>query len=220
MSHSHGDISDAPPERPTELRPARVMSSEESALLARLLAGDDAAYAQLVNDHGPRLLAVARRFMREESDAQDAVQDGFLAAFKALPAFKADSALGTWLHAIVVRACLMKLRTRRRHPERSIEELLPRFMDDGHRVDPGPAWSVDDDTVQRRETRDLVRKQIQELPETYRTVLMLRDIEGFDTQETADMLGIEANAVKTRLHRARQALRTLLAPHFGAGGAS
>jgi RNA polymerase sigma-70 factor (ECF subfamily) len=194
------------------------MSAEESSLLSRLLDGDDAAYAQLVNDHGPRLLAVARRFMHEESDAQDAVQDGFRAAFKALPAFKADASLGTWLHAIVVRACLMKLRTKRRRPERSIEDLLPKFHDDGHRADPGAAWSVDDDLLQRRETRELVRTSIDELPETYRTVLMLRDIEGFDTQDTADMLGIETNAVKTRLHRARQALRTLLSPHFEAGG--
>jgi RNA polymerase sigma-70 factor (ECF subfamily) len=74
--------------------------------------------------------------------------------------------------------------------------------------------------MERAETRNLVRQKIDELPEGYRTVLVLRDIEGLDTEETANMLGLSVNAAKIRLHRARQALRTMLAPHFRRDGAS
>jgi RNA polymerase sigma-70 factor (ECF subfamily) len=186
----------------------------ESDLLKRLKAGDDAAFEQLVTHCMPRMLAVARRYMRDESDAQDAVQDAFVSAFKALGNFAGDSSLATWLHTITVRACLMKLRTRKRHPEQSIDELLPTFRADGHRVNPGPRWAGDvaGDAI-REETRRLVHRFIDQLPESYRTVLLLRDIEEYDTDEAASLLNISAGLVKTRLHRARQALRTLLAPH-------
>src|SRR5262245_51333955 len=97
--------------------PPTTAVSDESSLLERLRAGDDAAFEQLVAAHAPRMLAVARRFMRDESDAQDAVQDAFLSAFKAIGAFAGGSALSTWLHSITVRACLMKLRSRRRKSE-------------------------------------------------------------------------------------------------------
>jgi RNA polymerase sigma-70 factor (ECF subfamily) len=113
----------------------------------------------------------------------------------------------------------MKLRSIRRHAhERSIEDLLPRYQDDGHRADPGPAWDAPAAApAEQNETRRLVRKCIDQLPDNYRTVLLLRDIEGYDTSQTAQVLGLNDNAVKTRLHRARQALRTLLDPYFTGG---
>lgn len=199
---------------PTQVPAASEAGRNEQILLERLRRGDEQAFVQWVNEQTPRLLSVARRYMSEESDAQDAVQDAFLSAFKSLPEFQGDSSLGTWLHTIVVRACLMKLRTRRRRPERLIEDLLPKFLDDGHRADIKAPWTVDVDELDHDETRQHVRRCIDELPQTHRTVLLLRDVEGLDTQETAALLGIEVNAVKTRLHRARLALRTLLAPHF------
>jgi RNA polymerase sigma-70 factor (ECF subfamily) len=165
----------------------------------------------------PRLLAIAKRFMANEADAQDAVQDTFVCAFRGLAGFDGQCKLGTWLHSIAVRACLMKLRTRRRRPETPIEELLPQFHADGHRVQPGPAWGESiDRVVQRQESRDLVRRCIDQLPDSHRTVLLLRDIEELSTEETAKLLGTNVGVVKTRLHRARQALRTLLDPYFGA----
>lgn len=161
------------------------------------------------------MLLVARRFLSQEQDAQDVVQDAFLSAFKAIENFEGNSKLSTWLHRIVVNASLMKLRTQRRKPERPVEDLLPRFSADGHRDAPEPAWAVTYDTaVQDRETRDVVRRSIAELPETYRTVLLLRDIEQLSTEETAARLDMTVPAVKTRLHRARQALKTLLDPHM------
>ena len=190
----------------------------EQALVARLRAGEDGAFDELVRSTGGRLLAVARRMLGREEDAHDAVQEAFLSAFKSLSRFDARSQLATWLHRICVNACLMKLRSQRRRPECSMDELLPQFLEDGHQRNPAPPWKpVEESGIERQELRDLVRSRIEELPEAYREVLLLRDIEEFDTEETARILGMSHAAVKTRLHRARQALKALLDPCFAEG---
>jgi len=194
--------------------PESAMADEsvgEARLLAGLRRGEDAAFEQLVRQYSGRLLATARRLLGNEHDAQDALQDAFLSACKSLSQFTGAAKLSTWLHRIVVNAALMKLRNRRRKPEESIEELLPHFDAQGEWSGKVPTWQVSSDVLlQRQETRVLVRRCIDRLPETYRTVLLMRDIEELDTEEVADLLGVTANAVKIRLHRARQALRTLL----------
>jgi RNA polymerase sigma-70 factor (ECF subfamily) len=172
-------------------------------------------FESVVRSHTPVLLRVARRFMRSEEDARDALQDAFVSAFRALSTFAANAQLSTWLHRIVINACLMKLRTQRRHPEEDIETYLPQFLEDGHQVEPSVPWHESAETMlQRSELCGLVRRCIDELPDTYRTVLLLRDIEELSTEEVAEMLGVTPNAVKIRLHRGRQALRTLLDPHM------
>jgi RNA polymerase sigma-70 factor (ECF subfamily) len=195
----------APPAAPAGAAP-------DADLLRRLKAGDDAAYAEVVRTLGGRMLAVARRFLRDEEAARDAVQDAFLSAFRGIQAFDGESQLATWLHRIVVNASLMKLRTRRRKPEESIEPLLPAFAEDGHHASrPVSAWTPSaEQALLRREARASVRAAIGELPERYRAVLLLRDIEERSTREAADLLGITENALKLRLHRARQALATRL----------
>lgn len=183
----------------------------ERDLLARLQAGDEAAFEQLVRVHSGRMLAVAKRLLRNEDDAHDALQEAFLAAFRALPQFQGDSQLSTWLHRIVVNAALMKLRTRARRPQVSIEELLPAFTEDGHHADPPDPWQESaSELAERAEMCDFVRRSIDALPENYRAVLLLRDILGMDTEEAARAMELTPNAVKVRLHRARQALRTLI----------
>lgn len=191
------------------------MDPTEFQLVARLRSGEDAAYAEVISLYGGRCLAVARRFMRTEDDAQDAVQDAFLSMFRNIERFDEQSKLSTWLHRIVVNACLMRLRTRQRRPETSIEALLPTFLDDGHQSRPSRPWP-DDPAAQaeRSELRRLVRRKIDELPDQYRNVILLRDIEELDTAATAEALGMTETAVKTRLHRARQALRELLDRHL------
>ena len=194
---------------------ARDAAAEDAALLARLRSGDPLAYDDLVRSHTGKLLAVTRRILNSEDDAKDAVQDAFLSAFRGLANFEGGSLLSTWLHRIAVNAALMKLRTRRRKPERSIETLLPSYLEDGHHAEDFQDWNQPvDRAMMRAEMRAVVRKCIGELPDNYRTVLILRDIEELDTDETAERLGLTPNAVKIRLHRARQALRTLLDPHF------
>jgi RNA polymerase sigma-70 factor (ECF subfamily) len=177
--------------------------------------GDPDAYDDLLRVHGGRLLAVARRLLRNDEDARDAVQEAFLHAFRGLPAFGGRCRLGTWLHRIVVNAALMKIRQRDRKPEAPIDDLLPEYLPDGHHAVQYDEWRL---PAPQRLLRDEVRTQvhgaIDRLPESYRTVLLLRDIDEMDTSEVAALLGITPNAVKIRLHRARQALRTLLDPVF------
>jgi RNA polymerase sigma-70 factor (ECF subfamily) len=185
-------------------------------LLAALRAGEDAAFETLVRRYGGRMLSVAKRFLSNEADAHDAVQEAFLSAFKALASFDGRSQLGTWLHRIVVNAALMKLRTKKRHPEQSIDDLLPKFKANGHQEAPCSRWSSPPAAdLERVETQQLIREHINQLPESYRTVLLLRDIEELDTDTVAQMLDLNPGTVKVRLHRARQALRTLLDPLFG-----
>lgn len=195
---------------------AAQADTDEGKLLERLRAGEEAAFEQLVRANTGRLLAVARRLLPTEEDARDVVQEAFLSAFRNLPRFEGGSKLSTWLHRIVVNAALMRLRTRRRKPEESLDALLPAFLEDGHHAEKVSEWAEPADrALERTEIKQLVRQYVEQLPETYRTVLLLRDIEGMEIDEVAAALGVTSNAVKMRLHRGRQALRTLLAPVFG-----
>lgn len=184
---------------------------DERQLLDGLLAGDEKLFERVVREQGPRLLAVCRRFLRSEEDARDAVQEAFLSAFRSLGGFERGSRLATWLHRIAVNCCLMKLRTRRRKPEEPIEDFLPKFAENGHQVPSSRPWKASaEEMLERQETRQIVHDAIDRLPESYRAVLLLRDIEEVSTAEAARLLEISENAVKIRLHRARQALRGLL----------
>src|SRR5262249_37886439 len=123
------------PRRTAARRPSPAESSDDAALLPGLRAGDESASEALVRRHAGRLLAGARRCLTGEADAADAVQDAFLSAFRALDSFREGASLGTWLHRIVVNACLSKLRSRRRRPETSLE-LLPAFDESGRHAAP------------------------------------------------------------------------------------
>ncbi len=193
-------------------------TADERDLIRRLQANDPAAFEHVVYAYSGRMLAVARRFLSNEEDARDALQEAFISAFKSIGRFEGNSRFSTWLHRIVVNAALMKRRSKQRKGEQAIEPLLPKFLEDGHQAVPAGEWRREPDSAsEREETRLFVRRCIEQLPESYQLVLKLRDIEELDTQETASMLGIEPNAVKVRLHRARQALRTLMDERFRAG---
>jgi RNA polymerase sigma-70 factor (ECF subfamily) len=188
---------------------------DEAAVVTALKASDPQAFETIVRRFGGRMHAVARRYLRSEQDCADAIQESFVSAFQAIDRFQQDSQLGTWLHRIVVNVCLMKLRSQSRHQEFSIEELLPGFDGWGHHRDTVRKWkNAPEARLDSEETKTLVRHCIDQLPDDYRTVLLLRDIEEYTTEETAELLKTTPGAVKTRLHRARQALRTLLEPHF------
>lgn len=200
-----------------ETHRAVTAQTDDSALVDQLQNGDSLAFEELVRQHGPPLLRVARRMMKTEEDARDAVQDAFVAVFKSIGNFQESAQLSTWLHRICINACLMRLRSQRRRPEEDIEQYLPRFTDDGHQTNPSVSWRESaEGMMQRTEVCELVRASIDRLPETYRVVLLLRDIEELTTEEAAKTLGVTPNAVKIRLHRGRQALRGLLDPHMRA----
>lgn len=193
-----------------------MMTTEhDDALIAGLQSGDSGAFERLLREYGPRLLRLARRFLANDEDARDALQDAMVAVYRSIGKFESTSALSTWLHRIVVNTALMKLRSKRRHPEEDIEQYLPQFLADGHQREPSTPWTESaDHVIEREELRASVRETIEKLPDAYRIVLHLRDIEELSTAETAEILGTTKNVVKIRLHRARQALRTLLDPHM------
>ncbi len=196
----------------TDPPPAGHVEQDESALVRRLQAGEDAAYEELVRTLTGRLLAVARRIARSEADAEDAVQEGFLSAFKSIHAFDGRSTLSTWFHRIVVNAALMKARKASSRRESSIEGLLPQFESGRHKVRPVPWRDVTTDAPSRIEQREALWKAVDELPPEFRAVIVLKDIEGLQSSEIAASLGISDALVRQRLHRGRQALMRLLAP--------
>ena len=190
---------------------SNARDTREAALVARLQDGDDGAYETLVREYGGAMLAVARRMLRNEDDAREVLQDAFVHAFRAIGNFRSDARLSTWLHRIVVNTALMRLRAASRRPEVLGDDLLPQFDDTGHHRDPvRPLPLTAEAALDSAQTRARVRACVERLPEQYRGVIVLRDLEEFNSAETATILGITENAVKIRLHRAHQALRTLL----------
>jgi RNA polymerase sigma-70 factor (ECF subfamily) len=180
-------------------------------LVERLRAHDEEAFETMVRQYGGRMLATARRLLGNESDANDAVQQAFISVFKSISGFNGDARLSTWLHRIVVNAALAQMRYRRRRPELPIDDLLPRFDEEGRWAsDVTPLSVARENLTDGRETQEMVRHCIDRLPEVYRSVLVLRDIEELNTAEAAEMLAVTPNAAKIRLHRARQALKTLI----------
>lgn len=184
---------------------SKSMYDREHELITQLQAGDDEAYEQLVRIHSGALLRVARRFFGDTYDAAEAVQDTFISAYKAIGSFEESSRLGTWLHRIVLNACLLKLRRHRRSRCVPLNNLRLTVSE-----------AKDTDHLLRAETCKRVRASVEQLPESYREVIQMRDLEGFNTNETARRLGTTEGVIKTRLHRARQALRALTLS-FGSG---
>lgn len=187
-----------------------MQAADDTGLSDSIRAGEAAAFETLVRRDTPRLLAVARRILNNDDDAREAVQQGFIAAYRGRQQFHGDSRPSTWIHRIVVNKALDVLRARQRRPEDSIDDLLPRFLPNGHHTESFATWPEFESDIDRERMAELVRDAISSLPESFRLVLLLRDIEEMSTEETAQALNITPNAVKLRLHRARMALRTLL----------
>jgi len=168
---------------------------------------------RLVRDNIGWMLSLAQRMLRDRSLAEDVVQDAFIAALRGLPTFEGRSSLKTWLHRITVNASLMKLRKLKRLSEQSIDEYLPEFDRHACRIEaPWSHLARTEDILENEHLRGLVSEKIAVLPDAYRIVLQLRDIEGYDTAEVAELMGISVSNVKVRLHRARAALKKLLEP--------
>lgn len=181
----------------------------ETSLLSGLRARDEKTFEQLVERYSSRLFSVTHRLLQNEDDARDAVQDTFVSAFRSIDTFAGQAQFSTWLHRIACNAALMKLRTQRRRRE----DLFDTEADNNWQEAQALQDSIDQ-LLHRQEIRTMVHACIAELPDTYRTVVLLRDIEELNTTETAHRLGTSPTAVKLRLHRARKALRVLLKTRF------
>lgn len=188
---------------------------DDDELIVQLRAGAPDAFRQLVEQHGGRMLAVARRICGD-NEANDCLQDAFLQAFRKIETFQGKSSLATWLHRIVVNAALMRRRKRNRHAEVSLDSLMPVFDETGCRVEPTFSLLDEPDLAERAEVKAAVLDAISQLPDDARQIIILRDVQGLDTEQTAHELDISISAAKVRLHRARSALKCLLEPAFGA----
>jgi RNA polymerase sigma-70 factor (ECF subfamily) len=207
---SEPDVQDRDARAQTEDPPAGPPTAmNERHLVARLKAGDDGAFADLVAAHAPRMFAVAQRIC--PSDAEDVLQEAFLSASRNIGTFDGRSLLGTWLHRITVNAALMNRRRKARRPEVPIDTLMPRFrngfFDSMPAELPAPVTQAGGLDIEQRE---VLWAAIDRLPQEFRTVLVLRDLEGVESAAVAVSLGISDSLVRQRLHRARMALVKLL----------
>lgn len=169
-------------------------------LVRRFLSGDRAAFAALVERHERRVYNLALRMTGREEDARDATQDALLTVLKKLSSFRGEAAFTTWLHRVTVNACYDLLRKRQRAP------LLERGEDDLPAIEPPPA-------ADHAETSDLsidVRQALTQVPEDFRVVMILHDVQDLPQEEVAAILGIPVGTVKSRLHRGRIVLARAL----------
>ncbi len=181
---------------------------DDSVLLEGLRKGSPQAVEALFDRFHGKIYGLAMSILKNESDAEEATQDVFMAVFRKAFTFKGDSALYSWIYRICVNACLMRLRGKKRSETVSIEEFLPVFTADGRHASAVGDWSRE---VERKmldkELGDVIRKYTEKLSEKYRVVFVLSDVEGLSNEETAKILGLTVPAVKSRLHRARLYLR-------------
>ena len=170
---------------------------------------------QVFRDHAPRVYNLARRMLGNDADADDVTQDVLMQVVRKLDTFRGEAALPTWLHRVTVNAALAHRKKRARRAEHEVHDPLNNFRGDGHHSSVINKWVIGPDTeALNHETTELIEKAIARLPETYRDVYVLADVEGLPNQDIADMLGLGLPAVKSRLHRGRLMMREALAPHF------
>ena len=191
------------------------LPDEELVALAR--AGQPGAFDALVRRHTPRIYNLAMGMMRNQADAQDAMQDAFLNAYRRLEGFRGDAAFGSWLYRIATNACLMRMRRRRRRPEVPLELKHPGLAEDGSWERPVEDLSPRvDELFEQKELGRVIRAGMDALPESYQAVFVLADVELKTMKEIAEILDLTVPNVKTRLHRARLKLREYLADYLAA----
>jgi RNA polymerase sigma-70 factor (ECF subfamily) len=166
-------------------------------------------------EYTPRIYNLARRMLSSETDAEDVTQDVMLQVVRKLDTFRGEAALPTWLHRVTVNAALAHRRKRATRQKHQVTDPLEHILENGFHVAPVKPWSVDPaKPVMDQETHELIEEAIRELPEIYRDVYVLADVEGLSNAEIGEMLELSLPAVKSRLHRARLIMRNALAPHF------
>ena len=192
-----------------------TLEADDAALAARVASGDTAAFERLMRLHNRRLYRLARATLGNEADGEEALQDAYLNAFRAIGRFRGESSLATWLSRVVLHECLERLRRQGRRT--SIVQLVSSDADE--RVEhefmsqPSPG-ATPHDHAERSEIRALLERRLDQLPEAFRTVFVLRGVEEMDVSEVAGCLGIPDATVRSRFFRARSMLRELLAQDF------
>lgn len=190
---------------------------DDPSLVAAAQGGDVEAFTELVNRHLPKAYNLALRLLGDHADADDALQEALVRVYSNLGRFQGQAAFSTWLYRVVTNACLDEMRRRRRR-----RVVLQSPQDDAlwETAQHAPSPADPGRWLERLEMRDLIEQALDQLNDSYRTVIILRDWQGFSYQEIAVILGCSQPAVKTRIHRARNSLRVLLEtqmPEWGHG---
>jgi RNA polymerase sigma-70 factor (ECF subfamily) len=190
--------------------------ASDSALFEDAARGHYAAFEALVRRHHPRIYRVVLGMVQSPTDAEEVVQETFLRVFRGLSGFRRESAPSTWIYQIAVNTALMRLRQRRRKPLLSMGDH-PHLEDESYEPFLGPQgqWARSPDaSLLDQELATRIEAAIAALPDKYRTVMQLREVEGLSAEEAAQTLGLTVPTIKTRLHRARLSVRRALHHYF------
>jgi RNA polymerase sigma-70 factor, ECF subfamily len=187
----------------------------EEALVRDFQGGDLEAYDKIADIYQKKIYGLSFNLTRNQMDAQDVTQEVLLTLFRKIHTFQGKSAFSSWVYRITLNASYMKLRSKKKEPNVSIDELMPSFNGAGFQQEKIQDWSENTESLLfTNETRDVINKAIDLLPEKEKVVFLLRDVEGLSTEKAGEILDLTVPAVKSRLHRARLFLRKKLASYF------
>ncbi len=220
---SKGEVSpdqDAPSPKGEALTDAERAKLQERRLVRRLRRGDQRAFATIVRTYQQRVFNIVFRFLGNREEAEDVAQDVFVTVYQNAQNFRGDSKFSTWLYRVTVNHCknrLKYLKRRGRHMGRPLDEVAEHLMAQGsgetqpafHAAIPRP-----DELAQGRQLEALILREMGKMDEDHRLLVVLRDIQGMSYQEMADVTGLNVGTIKSRLHRARLALKEALARHM------
>jgi RNA polymerase sigma-70 factor (ECF subfamily) len=192
-----------------------LINLSDQSLIEKVRGGDYQAFEFLVTRYEAKVYRLAIRMLRNPQDAEDALQETFLQVFRGLAGFEGRSQFSTWLFRLATNVCLMRIRHRETEPSKllPLEDYLPK-LEEGEGAQMAEWADRPEDALLSKESREQMMGALDKLPPEYRAVFILRDIEGFSNAETGESLGISIAAVKSRLHRARLALRGMLSEYF------
>jgi RNA polymerase sigma-70 factor (ECF subfamily) len=194
-------------------------STTERTLIEQLQSGDRYAVEELASAYGSKVYQLAFRYMKNREDAEEVAQDVLMKVVQKIQAFRGDSALSSWIYRITFNTAMSRLRNGKftRPAEISEHEIGSHDHEDGtHRAFDAPDWSsLADEAFMRRQMRERLAEAMQDLPEIYRTPIVLRDIQGLSTEEASRVLNVKTQTLKSRLHRGRLILRERLAEFSG-----
>jgi RNA polymerase sigma-70 factor (ECF subfamily) len=198
--------------------PTDTRAAEDVLFIQRLKVGDEAALEELIAQYQAKVFGLALRVTGNRQDAEEVLQDVFWRIIQNIGSFRGESKLSSWIYRIAMNSALMKLRERPTSQHIPLEENLgPAMTEDGMIAEPVVDWTrLPIDDLERKELARRLEEAIDRLPPDYRTVLVLRDIEGLSNEETSEVLNLSVAALKSRLHRARLFLRKQLADYMTA----
>ena len=189
--------------------------AEEEQLVKNLQAGKIDSFEQLANLYQKRIYSLSFNLTRNAMDSEDVTQEVLLTLFKKIHTFQGRSAFSSWVYRITLNATYMKLRSRKKEPNISIEDLLPSFNGSGFQKEKIQDWSENTESLLfDNETRAIIQKAVDLLPDKEKIVFLLRDVEGLSSEKVSVILDLTIPAIKSRLHRARLFLRKKLANYF------